>query len=116
MSIKRQPVDKELRISMPKSFKSEKDPITGLNKGISLYFECESFKIDPSELNRAALGLGNCKSAINKGASREEAFLYQYKSGELFFNQNGSKSGFGKGGLICILSGAPEITDASFLF
>ena len=36
-------------------------------------------------------------------------FLYDQKKGGLYFNENGSDKGFGDGGIIAILKGAPAI-------
>ena len=37
-------------------------------------------------------------------------FLYHQKKGSLYFNENGADKGFGDGGTIAILKGAPELT------
>ena len=37
-------------------------------------------------------------------------FLYDQKKGSLYFNENGADKGFGDGGIIAILKGAPELT------
>jgi hypothetical protein len=108
-----------LTLLKPKSFKANAiDHITNYkgSKGDSITFDMSSFGITWRQYKRASIGFGNCKAAINTGASREEAFLYQFKSGELFFNENGSKPGLGKGGLICILEGAPSLGAVHFDF
>jgi hypothetical protein len=108
---------KALIIKKPVSFsKGKVDRIINYKglKGDSITFDLASFGIGWKQYSRANLGFGNCKAAIKQGASREEAFLYQYKSGELFFNANGSKPGLGKGGLICILEGAPSLGSIYF--
>jgi len=37
-------------------------------------------------------------------------FLYDYKKGGLYFNENGADKGFGDGGIIDILKDAPDLT------
>jgi hypothetical protein len=106
-----------LTIRKPVSFtKNNVDRITNYKglRGDSITFDLASFGIGWKQYRRASVGFGNCKAAINTGASREEAFLYQYKSGELFFNENGSRPGLGRGGLICILEGAPSLGSIYF--
>jgi hypothetical protein len=43
-------------------------------------------------------------------------FLYDQKKGGLYFNENGSDKGFGEGGIIAILKGAPVLTSNRFEF
>ena len=43
-------------------------------------------------------------------ASRTKVdFVYENKTGFLYFNENGKKSGFGDGGLFAQLQGKPEL-------
>jgi hypothetical protein len=108
-----------LVLKRPQSYRPARvDRITNYKgiKGDSITFDLASFGISPRQYRRAAIGFGNCKAAIIQGALREEAFLYQFKTGELFFNENGSKPGLGNGGLICILEGAPSLGAIYFDF
>ena len=43
-------------------------------------------------------------------------FLYDEKKGGLYFNENGSDKGFGEGGIIAILKGAPDLTSDNLEF
>ena len=43
-------------------------------------------------------------------------FHYDQKQGGLYFNENGSDKGFGNGGLIAILKGAPDLTAKNLEF
>ena len=43
-------------------------------------------------------------------------FLYDQKKGGLYFNEDGSKKGFGDGGLIAILKGGPNLTSKNVSF
>ena len=110
-------MNKSFTLSRPQSFgKKNADIITNYNPkaGDRLVVNLNSFGIAASDYKRAAFGLGSCKAAISKGASREEAFLYQYKSGCLYFNENGSEPGLGNGGLFAILKGAPQLGAVEF--
>jgi hypothetical protein len=63
-----------------------------------------------SDDKRANIGFGTCAAAINKGARNSEAFLYQTRTGQLFFNANGSDPGLGEGGgVIWVFKGAPAL-------
>ena len=59
-------------------------------------------------------GLGSLQVAQNSKmlksmASDDNAIIYLQPSGEIYFNQNGSDKGFGKGGLFAILYGGPSL-------
>jgi len=43
-------------------------------------------------------------------------FIYDQKKGGLYFNENGSDKGFGDGGIVAILKGAPELTASNLEF
>lgn len=52
----------------------------------------------------------------NAAAKNSDAFIvYNETSGGLFYNANGSKGGFGGGGLFATLEGPPELTADDFL-
>lgn len=92
------------------------DVITGFNGRIGdiLVVDLKSFGIDPllnpGDDKRANIGFGTCAAAINKGARNSEAFLYQTRTGQLFFNANGSDPGLGEGGgVIWVFKGAPAL-------
>jgi len=44
-----------------------------------------------------------------KLAKQDFDFLYDQKKGRLYFNENGADKGFGEGGIIAVLEGAPEL-------
>jgi len=51
------------------------------------------------------------KKQAKKLAKQDVDFIYEKKTGKLYFNSNGDKKGFGdKGGYFGILEGSPEIT------
>ena len=41
---------------------------------------------------------------------------YDDKKGRLYFNENGADKGFGDGGIIAILKGAPDLTAGNLEF
>ena len=43
-------------------------------------------------------------------------FLYDRKKGGLYFNENGLDRGFGNGGIIAIIKGAPDLTASHLEF
>ena len=57
------------------------------------------------------------KKTVMKGLSRQGLdFFYDEKKGGLYFNENGSDKGFGDGGIIAILKGAPDLTSDNLEF
>ena len=52
----------------------------------------------------------NKKEVKTKLAKQDFDFLYDHKKGGLYFNENGADKGFGDGGIIAILKGAPDLT------
>ena len=51
-----------------------------------------------------------------KIAKQDIDFLYDQKKGGLYFNENGLEKGFGDGGIVAILKGAPDLTESNFEF
>ena len=43
-------------------------------------------------------------------------FLYDQRRGGLYFNENGADKGFGAGGIIAVLKGAPDLTASNLSF
>ena len=57
------------------------------------------------------------KKIIKRQLSRFDIdFLYDQKKGGLYFNENGLRKGFGDGGIIAILKGAPDLTADNLAF
>ena len=56
------------------------------------------------------------KRARKKLAKQDFDFLYDQKKGGLYFNENGTGKGFGDGGIIAILKGAPNLTSDNLEF
>ena len=56
------------------------------------------------------------KTVKKKLAKQDFDFLYDQKKGGLYFNENGADKGFGEGGIIAILKGAPDLTSDSLEF
>ena len=85
------------------------DIITDFNKaqGDQIFFSTNAL---PGLRANQSFVIATSKKAL-KAAQKSAATLIYYKPlGQLFYDQNGSGRGFGKGGLFAILSGAPELT------
>ena len=96
------------RISIPNKFKIKAiDEITNFNPSTdTLEINANSFGIGDS----ATFAAGKNSRAIKKLAKKDFDFLYDQKKGGLYFNENGPAKGFGDGGIIAILKGAPDLT------
>ena len=103
---------KKITIKKPKTFsKKSADKITNFNlSSDTLNIDTESFDIDRSASFKAAK---NSKE-VKKFARKTFDFLYDQKKGGLYFNENGSNKGFGEGGIMAILKGAPDLTESHF--
>ena len=109
-------LDNETRtISRPSEFKIKyADKITNFNPlTVTLGIDTESFGIDSA----ATFAIGKNKQKVKKKLAKQDFdFLYDQKVGGLYFNENGSEKGFGDGGIIAILKGAPELTSENLEF
>ena len=102
-------------ISPTKFNKRSADKITNFNPSTdTLEIDTDSFGIDGSS---ATFTSGSNKRDIKKNLAKQDFdFLYDQKKGGLYFNENGSDKGFGDGGIIAILKGAPELTASNIEF
>ena len=101
--------------TLPDSFKKKSaDKITNFNPSTdTLEIDTESFGIDSS----ATFTAGANKKEVKKVLAKQDFdFLYDEKKGGLYFNENGAEKGFGDGGIIAILKGAPELTSDNLEF
>ena len=104
-----------LTIVAPKKFKKKfADKITNFNSSTdTLEIDTDSFGLDSS----VTFAVGkNMKAVKKKLANKDFDFLYDEKKGGLYFNENGADKGFGDGGLIAILKGAPDLTSSNLDF
>ena len=102
-------------IDEPSSFqKKSADKITNFNPSTdTLEIDTDSFGIDSS----ATFAAGANKKEIKKVLAKQDFdFLYDEKKGGLYFNENGAEKGFGDGGIIAILKGAPDLTSSNLEF
>ena len=100
---------------MPTNFiEKSADKITNFNPlADTLENDADSFGIDSS----ATFASGKNNKTIKKKLSKlEYDFLYDEKKGGLYFNENGTGKGFGDGGIIAILKGAPDLTSGNLDF
>ena len=96
-------------IDAPKEYiKKYADKITGFNpKADVLGIDAQSFGVEGSSATYKA---GKNKRRVKKKLARKDYdFLYDKSKGHLYFNENGSDKGFGDGGVIAILKGAPDL-------
>ena len=102
-------------IEAPTKFKVKNiDKITNFNPSTdSLEIDTDSFGID----SFATFAAGKNKKAVKKKLTKQDFdFLYDQKKGGLYFNENGADKGFGDGGIIAILKGAPDLTSDNLEF
>ena len=102
-------------ITYPTKFnKKTADKITNFNPSTdTLEIDTDSFGIDSS----ATFASGKNKKTVKKKLAKQDFdFLYDEKKGGLYFNENGSDKGFGDGGIIAILKGAPDLTSDNLEF
>ena len=102
-------------VTKPSKFnKKSADNITNFNPSTdTLGIDTDSFGIDSS----ATFASGKNKKTVKKKLAKQDFdFLYDEKKGGLYFNENGSNKGFGDGGIIAILKGAPELTSDNLEF
>ena len=104
-----------VEISSPTKFKVKNiDKITNFNPSTdTLEIDTKSFGIDSS----ATFAAGKNKKTVKKKLAKQDFdFLYDQKKGGLYFNENGSVKGFGEGGIIAILKGAPDLNSDNLEF
>ena len=102
-------------LSKPSKFKKNfVDKITNFNPSTdTLDIDTDSFGIDSS----ATFASGKNKKVVKKKLAKQDFdFLYDEKKGGLYFNENGADKGFGDGGIIVILKGAPDLTSTNLEF
>ena len=79
----------------------------------ALEIDINNFNIDDSP---TFAGGKNKKTVKKKLAKQDFDFLYDEKKGGLYFNENGAEKGFGDGGIVAILKGAPDLTASNLEF
>ena len=106
--------DRNDEIIAPKKFKKKyAHKITNFDPSSNtLEIDADSFGIDSSATFAAAKN----KKKLKKLAKKDFDFLYDQKKGGLYFNENGADKGFGDGGIIAILKGAPDLTSGNLEF
>jgi len=108
-------VETSHEISVPKKFnKKSSDKISNFNPSTdTLEIDADNFGVNSS----TTFAAGKNKKAIKKKLAKQDFdFLYDEKKGGLYFNENGADKGFGDGGIIAILKGAPELTASNLEF
>ena len=106
---------KTINISAPNKFKIKAiDKITNFNPSTdTLEIDKDSFGIGSS----TTFAAGENKKAVKKQLAKQDFdFLYDEKKGGLYFNENGADKGYGDGGIIALLKGAPDLTSDNLEF
>ena len=107
--------EEDIIIKTPSKFnKKSADKITNFNPSAdTLEIDIDSFGID----SPATFTSGKNKKEIKKKLAKQDFdFLYDEKKGGLYFNENRAEKGFGDGGIIAILKGAPDLTSDNLEF
>jgi len=102
-------------IKKPNQFnKKSADKIINFNPSTdTLEIDTDNFGIDST----ATFAACKNKRDIKKNLAKQDFdFLYDQKKGGLYFNENGADKGFGDGGIIAILKGAPDLTSDNLEF
>ena len=91
-----------------------------IDKIINFKAYSDMLRIDISDFGiekNATFVSGKNKAKVkNKLAEKNFDFLYDQKKGSLYFNENRSEKGFGNGGIVAILRGAPVLTTENIDF
>ena len=91
--------------------KKEADKVIDFSpeEGDKLIIKGKSFSIKSKK--GATLAIGKGKKNVKNLAREDVDFIYDSKSGKIFFNSNDEEKGFGnKGGYFGVLKGSPTIT------
>ena len=108
-------IEQDLIINPPKRFKGKNvNKISNFSPlGDVLKINSDGFSVDSSP----TFASGKNKKTVKKKLAKQDFdFLYDEKKGGLYFNENGADKGFGEGGIIAILKGAPELTASNLVF
>ena len=103
-------------LSVSKPFKFNKKSAKKINyfnsRSETLEINTDSFGIDAA----ASFAIAKNGRELNQLAKKNKDFLYNRKSGYLYFNENGSEKGYGDGGIAAILKGAPKLKSKNLKF
>ena len=97
-------------------------PIGFGKKQMDKILDFDSLEFDKILVDKNAFGLGKkikfksvkTKSQLKKAANQRLDFVYESKTGFLYFNENGKKSGWGDGGLFAHLQNKEDLFNSSF--
>ena len=77
------------------------------SQGDKIQVSKSAFRITASVVS---LSVVNGSTQLNTALASSNLFVYDQSSGNLYWNQNGSTSGFGSGGIFAILDNKPSLT------
>ena len=77
----------------------------------------DKLRLDAGEFGASqSFKVAKNRKALMRLARKDFDFLYDQKKGGLYYNENGSKKGFGDGGIIAILKGGPNLDSDNIIF
>ena len=78
----------------------------------SLSVDYRDFGIPPS----SAVHIARSKKEFKKSRKTDHGLIFYPRNGLLFFNENGSSKGFGRGGVVALFKKRSLLTPSDFLF
>ena len=78
----------------------------------SLSIDYRDFGVSPS----SAVLIASSKKDFKKSSKSDYQFIFYPRKGILFFNENGSSKGFGRGGVVALFKKRSLLTSGNFLF
>ncbi len=106
------------RLSYPKQFQAGfVDEITNFNPKVDrLTIDQGEYAITGSISLKVVKGKSpkTVSKAIDKFASKEFDFIYDFSTGLLYFNENGREKGFGEGGVCALFNNSPLLNAGNF--
>jgi len=110
--VKQKKKGKKYTLTPPKKYnKKTADIITNFKPSVDkLRLDADAFGASQS------FKIAKNRKALMRLARKNFNFLYDQKKGSLYYNENGSKKGFGDGGIIAILKGGPNLDSDNIIF
>ena len=75
-----------------------------------------SINLDDFNTTLTGIYIAKSKKSFKKAQKSDNAFIYDFKKGKLYFNENGSAKKYGDGGLIASFRKKTRLKDKNFTF
>ena len=110
--VKQKKKGKKYTLTPPKKYnKKSADIIANFKPSV------DKLRLDADEFGASqSFKVAKNRKALMRLARKDFDFLYDQKKGGLYYNENGSKKGFGDGGIIAILKGGPNLDSDNIIF